>query len=373
MRYFLLREQGSDGEEPVGYIAYVEHTMAFMTLRIVVDDPVCAAAHLKTILQDFIADCDLAKVCPMFPCVKTDVAATLRQLGLATTMFGAEFALPLRTFELSTRQRKFLRTASDYGLECRTTCKDLDELARMNEAWLANRPCTKEVVLMTLPPSIPQAAGADVKGDEVRRIFAYQHGCLVGFMEAEPYYCDGKVIGYVLNSTRFLPNPQPSWIPELMFVTLVETLKSEGRAEHLAFGFSPCTELQPHDGDVKWLRNLFEAMWDSGEDDIYSIHGLARKKKEYYGDLGVRCQDKFIAMPRTVEFNATMRFLLLLFGVDVVTKGIRKGWAWSWVFSSMLPSMAEAAVPQMPQVVCEPFSCCGAIHASVDKHDAELS
>jgi len=77
-------------------------------------------------------------------------------------------------------------------------------------------------------------------------------------------------------------------------------------------------------------------------------------------------------MPRTVEFNATVRFLLMLFGADVVTKGIRKGWVWSWLLSSMLPSMAEAAVPAMPQIACEPFTCCKEISASVDEHDAEL-
>ena len=259
MRHFLVRGSGPNSEEPVGYVTYTEHTLAGMNLRVVLDDPVCAPADLETVLRNFIADCDLTKVQPMFPCVKADVATVLRNLEFSTTMFGAENALPLRTFEISKRQRKYLRTAPALGLECRTTCADTDELAQLNEAWLANRPCKKEVLFMTLPPSMPHG-GADAGQDEVRRIFAYQHGRLAGFMVADPYYSDGKLAGYVLNSTRFLPNPKPCWIPELMFATMVQTLQSEGRADFLALGFSPCTELQPRLGEVEWLRRLFEGM-----------------------------------------------------------------------------------------------------------------
>jgi hypothetical protein len=174
-------------------------------------------------------------------------------------------------------------------------------------------------------------------------------------MEAEPYYCDGKVVGYMLNSTRFLPNPKPCWIPELMFASLVQTLRSEGRAEYLAFGFSPCTELQPHVGEIKWLRGLFEAMWESGDDCMYSIHGLAGKKAYYCGDQGVRLQDKFIAIPPGVEFNAVVRFLVLLFGVNIL-KGADKLWFWSWALSSVTESF-----PSMPEIVREPFGCCTAV------------
>jgi len=312
---------------------------------------------VEALLRGFIAECDLAGVQPVFPCVKEDVAATLRQLDFSTTMFGAEFALPLRTFKFKPQQRKYLRTAHSYGLECRTTCTDLDELAQMNEAWLANKPCKKEVTFMTLPPSMPHAGegNAEKEQDEVRRIFAYQHGKLAGFMEAEPYYCAGKVIGYVLNATRFLPNPKPCWIPEFMFASLVETLKSEGRAEHLALGFSPCTHLQPHAGELAWLRGLFEAMWDSGDDSMYSIHGLAGKKAYYCGDQGVRFQDKFIAIRHGVGFNAATRFLVLLFGEDIL-KGASKGWFWSWAFSSVTGSPC----PKMPEILRDPLSTCTA-------------
>lgn len=352
MCHFLVRGCGPNGEEPIGYVAYTEQTLAGMKLRVVLDDPVCAAAYLETVLRDFISDCDLAKVQPMFPCVKADVATMLRHLDFSTTMFGAEYALPLRTFELSKRQRKCLRTAPAFGLECRTTCADFDELAQLNESWLANRPCKKEVLFMTLPPSMPHC-GADARQDEVRRIFTYQHGRLAGFMVADPYYRDGKLAGYVLNSTRFLPNPKPCWIPELMFASLIETLQSEGRADFVALGFSPCTELQPRSGEVEWLRRLFEGMW-AGGDTIYSLHGLAEKKAYYCGGQGVRLQDKFIALPPGVTFNAVARFMVLLVGADVL-KACTGKWFWSWAWSSV-----AGAVPSIPQAVREPFSCCTA-------------
>jgi len=103
------------------------------------------------------------------------------------------------------------------------------------------------------------------------------------------------------------------------------------------------------------LRGLFEAMWDSGDDSMYSIHGLAGKKVYYASGQGVRFQDKFIAIRRGVGFNAAARFLVLLFGEDIL-KGAKKAWFWSWAFSSVTGS----SCPKMPEIVRDPFSCCTA-------------
>jgi hypothetical protein len=366
IQYFVFYDRAS--EEAAGYIAYVEHVVAFMKFRYVVDDPVCAAANLDIILQDFILDCDHVNFYPMFPCVSADVATALRRQDFSTTMFGAELALPLRTFELSASQRRYLRAASKHGLECRTTCTDLDELSRLNKTWLASRPCQSEVTLMTLPPSLPKEA--DAKEDEVRRIFAYQHGRLVGFMEAEPYYCHGKIIGYGLNATRVLPNLKPCWISELMFTNLLETIKEEGSAEQLAFGFSPCTEIQPCEGEITWLRRLFEAIWDSGEDELYSFHGLAQKKEYYCNGQGVRRQDKFIAIPSALGVTTILRFTFLVFGKDqcmeILKCGPLKGWLWSWLLSTITEGMPQ--IPQNPLDRCKQ-KCQGYTATDASSHD----
>ena len=94
-------------------------------------------------------------------------------------------------------------------------------------------------------------------------------------------------------------------------------------------------------------------MW-AGGDTMYSFHGLAEKKAYYCGGQGVRLQDKFIAMPRGVTFNAVARFMVLLIGADVL-KACTGKWFWSWVWSNV----AEA-VPSIPQVIREPFRCCTA-------------
>merc|ERR1712048_24989 len=276
LRYFRMY---AEIKKSGGYVAYTEHAFAGMRLRAVVDDPVCSEAALVSLLRAFLADCDAASVAPIFPCVSAGVAAALRQVGFSTTMFGAEYAIPLKTFQLSKSQRKCLRGAPAQKLECRTVCQDLEELEQLNKAWLGDRPCTTEVQFVTFPPSMPKIGTV---ADEVRRLYAYQEGRLAGYIIAEPFYDDsasGKPVGYILNTTRFLPDVKPTWTPEFLAASLIEILQKEGNAEYLALGLTPFTELREEEGELGWLRQFFQEFWSSGEDSIYSVHGLAEKKR----------------------------------------------------------------------------------------------
>jgi len=294
-------------------------------------------------LRAFVQDSDSARTMPGFPCVSDDVASVLRTLGFSSTMFGSELALPLLQFQLSKRHRKFLRTAAAHGLECRSTCTDIAELERVNNAWLGNKPCQNEVLLMTFPPSLPQP-GVEVEQDEVRRLFTYQNGRLVGFLIAEPYYRNGHVVGYVLNTTRFTPNLKPCWASEFAFASLVEALQLDARIEFLAFGVSPLTELHQHVGELEWLRGLMQGVWESGDDSLYSCHGLAAKKVSHCCGQGIRLPDKFICIRYSDGgLNVMVRFMFLLLGVDVL-KACQQKWLWSWLAGSMVQAVQTRSV-----------------------------
>jgi hypothetical protein len=295
-------------------------------------DPMCAQEDREAVVRAFLAECAAVRARPIFSCVSSGWKPTLQLFGLHTTMLGAEIGIDLESYTLSKDRRRYLRAAPAKGLECHSECFDLQELEELNATWVDSKACGSEVLIWTWPPSMPTGeAHADPsmerKPDEVRRLFTYQDGRLVGFVCAEPYYRgdgSGEVMGYGLNTIRFLPRLSPPWISDFTVATLVQSLQEEGNAKYLAFGLSPFSEVVPHVGDLTWLRLGTQGLWHANMESIYPVQGLANKKEHHCAGQGVRLEDRFVSADPAFAFGDTVRFLTLLFSesLDKLPEGI---------------------------------------------------
>lgn len=304
-----------------------------------VSNPVCAKDVLEDVLGEYLANCQATQTIPIFPAICENVAGVLHRLGFSMTMMGIELAMPLAQYKLSKDQRRYMRAASNHGLELRTLCRDREELDQMNAEWLSGKVCKTEVTCITIPPSLPQfETEHDVESanDEVRRVFAYQNDRLVGMLMFEPFYSsDGseKLQGYTMNGIRVLPKSKPGWITDFMLASLIQTLQAEGEATLLAFGISPLVDLREQEGEIPWVRRLLQAYWNTREDTIYSFHGLHQKKERICAGHSQRLQDKFASVRQSRALLDTLRMTLLV-GLDL-SEGAKGRWLWAWAWDEV--------------------------------------
>mmetsp|Transcript_26908 Transcript_26908/g.71402 ORF Transcript_26908/g.71402 Transcript_26908/m.71402 type:complete len:668 (-) Transcript_26908:358-2361(-) len=323
IRYFFSSVFAESCCLETGYVAYVERVHLGARLRLVLMDPVCALADRHSVLMGFLEECAAVQARPIFSCVSVDWKTTLQEFGLHTTMLGGEIGINLENYSLSKDRRRYLRAAPAKGLECHTECFDLQELEELNATWVDSKACGTEVLIWTWPPSMPEMeADGNVKWSpgEVRRLFTYQDGRLVGFVCAEPYYRgdgSGEILGYGLNTIRFLPRLSPPWISDFTVATLIQSLQEEGKAKYLAFGFSPFSQVAPHSGDLAWLRIASQVAWHANLESVYPVQALARKKAHHCAGQAVRLEDRFVSADPAFAFGDTLRFLTLLFGENV--------------------------------------------------------
>jgi len=315
LRFYLRGQPGAE----TGCVAYVEQVVMGARLRCVIMDPLAAPGELDGLLRGFVRSCKASRARPLFTCVSASLAESMAALGFHTTKLGAEIAVPLRSYVTPKERRRYLRTGASKGLEVFQKCYDFEELDQLNDDWLSHKACGHEVSMWTWPPSMPrrdiEQGNVGQDDDEVRRLFAYLDGELVGFVCAEPFYRDdgtGKLLGYGLNTIRFRPNVNPSWASDFTIAALIEQLQAEGEAEYLAFGLSPFTELCRRPGDTWFLSGLFELMWDANFDGFYNLFGLAKKKAHHCSGQGVRLEERLICGPRGTAISDFFRFMAIL-------------------------------------------------------------
>mmetsp|Transcript_59564 Transcript_59564/g.171984 ORF Transcript_59564/g.171984 Transcript_59564/m.171984 type:complete len:571 (+) Transcript_59564:76-1788(+) len=316
IRYFLHR---GDAEEATGYVAYTEHIVLGARLRLTVMDPVCPSGSLEAVLTAFLADCSAAQARPIFACVSSACTPLLRRLGYHTTKLGGELGIDLAAFRLPRERCRYMRVAPAKGLECFPDCWDLDELRDLNAEWVKGKGMGSEIGIWTYPPSMP-AEDRAASAAEVRRLFTYQDGRLVGFICAEPFYNgDGslRLLGYGLSTIRFVTGDAPSWASDFTIATLIQNLQAEGSARYLAFGLSPWTDLRACDGELVWLRLLFQAIWAANVESFYGIRGLAKKKEHHCARQGEPLEERFISGVPFYAFPDFVRFTILLFGENL--------------------------------------------------------
>merc|ERR1711879_276911 len=172
-------------------------------------------------------------------------------------MAGPEWALPLKDYTVKGSMLKRSKRCERKGIVCSTECSSVQEMRDVSDEWLSSKSFGREQLFGTLPPCLPSVADGSLRGaattsevesaaHEVRRVFAYENGRLVGFACAEPYYggVDGTPRGYVLNGVRFRKG-YPD-VSGCLLTALIKNLREEGHAEFLALGYSPMSEMRPH-------------------------------------------------------------------------------------------------------------------------------
>jgi lysylphosphatidylglycerol synthetase-like protein (DUF2156 family) len=277
--YFNLQQGVSHFDLPgVGFVTYYAQRGLLSEIPIIFTRPVCASEHLQRLIEAF-----LHKRGPraFFIGMDHETALVLGRLGFAVNMMGVEFNIPLADYSIGGSRMKYLRTVlnnATKGIEARELrWSDVDrrEVERISMAWLrGKRVSSRELRLLTRPPEFGDAW-------EVRKFYCFKHGRMIGYVFFDPFFRDGKVVGYTANILRSEPNLKPRGTLDFTLLTALKTFQRE-RVETLSLGIAPLHNLRPVSGEAVALRKMLELMYNR-MGFLYNFRELAFHKTRYRG------------------------------------------------------------------------------------------
>lgn len=275
--YFNLQDGVDYFDVPnVGFIAFHRQRRLRGEVPIVFTRPVCAPWNLERLLRFFL---DRHGERVIFVCIDEEVAAILRQFGFTTNVVSTEFDIPVQGFELKGQKMRYLRQAQNRcekvidvrELTCSQT--DRNEVMALSNAWLRSKAVkNRELRLTTRPPEYVDRWG-------VRRFYAFKEGELVGFVFFDPFFRDGRVIGYMANVLRSKPGLRPHGVLDYVILKAVEKFRAEG-LEVFSLGQSPLHGIVPCKGESKFLRRCGALAYEKGG-FLYASKDLATHKALY--------------------------------------------------------------------------------------------
>ena len=215
--HFLFQEDvnyfGQPSEAVIGFVRYQG---LFGHINIVFANPVCSPGRLGALINRYL---EQQQVPTLFLGVDKTVAALLVQQGYSTNQIGIESYIDLNTFDTVGKHKKQLRHASNFGARHQSSAvelswKDVDaeQVMGLSREWRARKGVSqRELKLLTRPP---------VFEDEplVRKFYCFQGEKLLGFVFFEPYFNNGKVIGYCANIIRSLPDSEYSGVSDYIIL-----------------------------------------------------------------------------------------------------------------------------------------------------------
>jgi len=249
--YFNLQDGVDYFDVPgVGFVSYYRQRRFRSEVPIVFTRPVCAALDLERLLSLFLAYQGARAV---FVGIDAEVAAILRPLGFTTNVVATEFDLPLESFDLKGREMKYLRHAQNSGgkaVEVRElpwSKVDGQAVVDISTAWrLGKAVPDRELRLTTRPPEFKDRWG-------IRRFYAFKDGELVGYVFFDPFFRDGRVIGYTANILRSKPGLKPHGVLDYIILKAIEKFRAEG-LETFSLGQAPLHGVVPCQGESSFLR-----------------------------------------------------------------------------------------------------------------------
>jgi len=278
--YFHLQPDIEHFDVPgVGFVSFHRQAGVLGAVPIVFLKPICPPDELEGLLRQFIA---AHRGRCLFIGADPHMASLLRTMGHAPTRMGTDFNIPLDGFKVAGRRMKYLRTVARNGEkgitvhEQRWSEVDQDAVKRVSEAWRqTKRTNSRELRLLTRPPIFGDAWG-------VRKFYAYQDGRLVGYVFFDPFFRDGKVVGYTANILRAEPGLKPRGVLDYIVLQAIEVFRAEGM-ETLSLGLAPLHDVQEEPGDRPVLRRLLQGMYAYGN-RLYAFRDLAFHKSRYRGE-----------------------------------------------------------------------------------------
>lgn len=275
--YFHLQDGISHfGLKGLGFISFYRYEDILGPVHVTFSRPVCAPENLATLMDAYH---DLVKVPTIFAGLNEASAVDLAHRGYRVNDIGSEYTLPTMSYEVAGKDKKWLRRVANMGKkgvvvkEQRWDEVDGAQVEAISNSWRSTKQIkTRELKLMTRPP---------VFGDEwgVRKFYAYKGDELLGYLFCDPYFQDGKVIGYTTNITRSKPGVKPAGVQDFLVLEVMKILKEEG-TPYLALGLSPLHAMEEARGESKLLRWVLKGFYHYGS-KLYSFKSLGFHKQRF--------------------------------------------------------------------------------------------
>ena len=275
--YFTLQEGVSHfGIPSIGYVAYFVQRSIFSSYNIAFTRPVCADENLELLIQ-FTERYTGRKT--LYLAVDEATANALGRCGYNVNEIGTEFEIALPHFSLRGKEMKQLRWANNLckrGFEVKEQrWKDIDEtrVREISQQWRQGKIVKeKELRLLTRPPEFSDAW-------QVRKFYCYKDNKIVGYVFFDPYFKDGKVVGYCANILRSDTKVKPNGFLDFIVLQAMEVFRQEG-IEWVSLGLAPLHNIAPREGEVQWARKMQEFMYEYCG-FLYAFKPLAYHKSRY--------------------------------------------------------------------------------------------
>lgn len=228
LRYFFASDDN--------YIAYRPAGRYYAALG----DPLCPRESLPALLKQFDAHCQMADVTALIAHASPATAAIAHRLGFARHVIGVEFDLQLEHHHLRGRDKAFLRRACNRAMRAGLTVAerragDIDraDKQQVSSQWLAMKG-ERTFEFMVRPLAM---------GDEfdVRTFYGFLDGRMVGFVNFDPVYQNGALIGYYQQHMRYSEAAPVGTIDRITAVA-VDAFREQGLSV-LKLGLCPFARL----------------------------------------------------------------------------------------------------------------------------------
>lgn len=259
-----------------GCIAFSSRRVFGKSLNVMPTSPYCAPENIAPLagaLESFTGCANL------FLGVSEKAREALADAGYGFSQIGREFQANVSDFEVAGKRMKYLRWAANLakrGFEVQELAwSDVDQkrVREISELWRKSKRFSyRELAMLTRPP---------VFDDEwrVRKFYCYLNGRLVGYVFFDPYFRDGKVVGYCANILRSDPSVRPHGFLDLVVLEAIRVFRQEG-IESVSLGMAPLYGVEEFDDDISSVRKTAQFIYRHGS-FLYAFRALAYHKQRY--------------------------------------------------------------------------------------------
>jgi lysylphosphatidylglycerol synthetase-like protein (DUF2156 family) len=239
-------------------------------------DPICSREKLPEFLQEMERATGNKN---LLLGVTQDCKDELVKAGYRFSQLGREFQIPIEQFKVVGKSKKYLRWVKHFGERGFTVREqvwnevDHASVLDISKRWRKTKTYSwRELELLTRPP---------VFGDEggVRKFYCYFEGKLVGYVFFDPFYRDGKILGYCANILRSDPSIRPHGFLDYVILQAIEKFRAEG-VEIISLGMAPLAGVEEEAGDEASVRKLAQGIYNKAV-WIYAFQALAYHKRRY--------------------------------------------------------------------------------------------
>jgi lysylphosphatidylglycerol synthetase-like protein (DUF2156 family) len=250
----------------------------------VLSDPIAPSGNIPGLIARFLHEHPDAAFC----CISPPVAQVLAARGFFVNAMGPDTRIDLQTYNFDGGKKRLLREAFNrmakrgfITRECTLNEVGIDKIKAVSDAWRKRRVLRdREARFLTQPLVL-------VEEPDVRRFFTFDRdGKLVAFSFFEPVYEAGKVIGYVSQHNRHLPEADTQ-INFAMKRVAIEVFQKEG-LKVLYLGLSPFAQVELDEFGLhthRMTREYFKWAYGSWLFNrfLYACKGLEMHKRLYRG------------------------------------------------------------------------------------------